>query len=108
MSRPPRVKRVGLKPINSKMKRPVYSHREKDGTQKYNMRPFSLEEHLSSRRDAVVAQLEWACEGYLCHIETVDEAGVYYIWVGPKRKTQVRLLPGESIKRSKRRSLRLA
>lgn len=63
---------------------------------------FTLMEHLGDRQSATVAQVEWACMGYYCHVEVVPAARVYYIWVGPKeRKLLPRTLPDEHIKRIK-------
>lgn len=60
---------------------------------------FTLEEHLGDRVSASVAQVEWWCEGFRCCIEVVPEEKLYYVWVGPKRVRQVRLLPGEKVRR---------
>lgn len=63
---------------------------------------FTLMEHLGDRQSATVAQVEWACMGYYCHVEVVPRARVYYIWVGPKqRKLLPKILPDEVVTRTK-------
>lgn len=95
------VRASGLRPINSKMNRPIYRSDENTGDRYTQLKPFSLEEHLDDRPSAAVAQIEWMCEGYYCHIEVDAVNMVYYVWVGPKRKRPVKLLPKEIVKRHK-------
>lgn len=97
----PRRERRALLPINSKSNRPIYRSDENTGERFTQLKPFSLEEHLDDKASATVAQIEWMCEGYYCHVEPDDVNMVYYIWVGPKRKRPVKLLPGEKVRRHK-------
>lgn len=99
--------KTGMKPINSKMNRPVYRSDENTGERFTQLKSFSLEEHIDDKVSATVAQIEWMCEGFYCHIEPDDSNMVYYVWVGPKRKRAVRLLPGEKVKRQKGTHIRI-
>lgn len=88
-----RAQKVGLKPIGLQMVRSISSS---------ETRKFTLMEHLGDRQSASVAQVEWACMGFYCHIEVIEAAQVYYIWVGPKqRKLKPRTLSTESVTRMK-------
>ncbi|MGD9631398.1 MAG: hypothetical protein AB7V18_19335 [Pyrinomonadaceae bacterium] len=89
----PKVKRTGIKPIGSLSTRVISGNLSKR---------FMLAEHLDDRVSATVAQIEYQCEGHYCHVEVVDKANVYYVWLGPTgRKIMPRTLDGEKVKRTK-------
>lgn len=90
------LKKYGPKPIGYEAKKLTH----------YGYKTFTLAEHLGGYVDAKVAQAEYQGMGFYSHIEPVAEAAIYYVWLGPKRKRKVRLLPGEIIHRHKRRHLR--
>jgi hypothetical protein len=88
-----RAVKVGLKPIGLQMTRSI----SPEAT-----RRFTLMEHLGDRQSASVAQVEWQCMGHYCHIEVIEKAQVYYIWVGPQaRKIKPRTLSTENVVRVK-------
>lgn len=87
------LKKVGMKPIGLQMTRSISPT---------EVKRFTLMEHLDDRISATVAQIEWQCMGFYCHVQVVEKAKVYYIWVGPKgRKILPRTLADEKIKRIK-------
>jgi len=84
--------------------RQLYSIRRIDGE------PFIMAEHISDSVSAQVAAFEYRCggpdgTGVLCRLERDEKNGVYYVWIGPPRKHQVRTLPGEHIRRDQPFSL---
>lgn len=87
------LKRTGIKPIGSQSTRVISGNISKR---------FFLAEHLEDRVSASVAQIEYQCMGHYCHVEVVERAHVYYVWLGPTgRKIMPRTLSSEKIKRIK-------
>ena len=92
------IRRVGIKPIGTQSTRVISGNISKR---------FMLAEHLGSRIDATVAQVEYQCMGHYCHIEVIPRAKLYYVWLGPTgRKRMPKVLSDEIVKRHKRRHLR--
>lgn len=89
------LKRTGIKPIGSQSTRVISGNLSKR---------FFLAEHLDDRVSASVAQIEYQCMGHYCHVEVIEKAHLYYVWLGPTgRKIMPRTLSSEKITRTKGR-----
>lgn len=87
------LKRTGIKPIGSQSTRVISGNLSKR---------FFLAEHLDDRVSATAAQVEYQCMGHYCHIEVVEKAKVYYVWLGPTgRKIKPKTLSTEKVTRTK-------
>lgn len=87
------LKRTGIKPIGSQSTRVISGNISKR---------FFLAEHLDDRVSASVAQIEYQCMGHYCHVEVIEKAHLYYVWLGPTgRKIMPRTLSSEKISRTK-------